>query len=72
MSTITSPPAPSGTASTSGTTSTSEAATTDGQKRVLQIPPLPGKREKVVQQATTALATAYEAQVKKAEDTIKK
>jgi hypothetical protein len=64
MSTITSSPAPS--------SSTFAAADTDGQKRVLQIPPLPGRREKVVQEAVAGLVDTYADEVTKAEETIKK
>src|SRR3954469_25434557 len=40
--------------------------------RALEIPPPPGKREKVVNDATDAIATTYAAEVTNAEKTIDK
>jgi hypothetical protein len=67
MSTITTPTAPSGSRSTFGA-----IANRDGQQRVLQIPPLPGRREKVVKEAAATLVRKYADEVREAEDTIKK
>jgi uncharacterized phage infection (PIP) family protein YhgE len=60
------------TSAPSDTPTAAVLAVTDGQKRVLEIPPLPGKREKVVQNASATLVNKYAPQVLQAEETIKK
>jgi hypothetical protein len=63
-------PAPGAAPPVSPSDPPSGAVADEEQDRVLEIPPPPGRREKVVNDSTEALATTYAEEVQKAADTI--